>query len=79
MAAKKKLKSLKQSTKNSSVGNLLQINFKLTNMLGAGAWEWFMETGKSTTADSGRSQLFFCICSKYSKTGSSSERLRRFS
>lgn len=48
--------------------HLLQINFKLTNTLGAGEWEWLMETGKSTTASSGRTLPFFCICNKYRKT-----------
>lgn len=76
---KKKFKKPKTIHKELLSRQLLQINFKLTNMLGAGEWEWFMETGKSTTAYSGRSQLVFCICDKYSKTGSSSERLWRFS
>lgn len=52
--AANKIKTSKTIHKELLSRHLLQINFKLTNMLGAGEWEWFMETGKSTTAESGR-------------------------
>lgn len=34
--------------------HLLQINFKLTNTLGAGEWKWFMETGKIHNSSEGQ-------------------------
>lgn len=52
--AANKIKTSKTIHKELLSRHLLQINFKLTNTLGAGEWEWFMETGKSTTAESGR-------------------------
>lgn len=56
MAAKKKKFKKNKNKKAKTIHrkllskHLLQINFKLTNTLGAGEWEWLMETGKSTTA-----------------------------
>lgn len=46
----KKIKKSETIHKELLSRHLLQIDFKLTNTLGAGEWEWFMETGKSTTA-----------------------------
>lgn len=55
MAAKKKKKKKAKTIHRKLLSkHLLQINFKLTNTLGAGDWEWLMETGKSTTASSSR-------------------------
>lgn len=63
---KKFLKKSKTIHKELLSRHLLQINFKLTKTLGAREWEWFMETGKSTTAESGRPRLL-CICNKYER------------
>lgn len=46
----KKKKKTKTIHKELLSRHWLQINFKLTNTLRARDWEWFMETGKSTTA-----------------------------
>lgn len=85
MAAKKQTNQQRKSNKTIHKEfvsrHLLQINFKLTKHVGWGE----RETVGVVSGDrkihnsfkSGRNRVFFCICIKYLKLGSLSERLWR--